>query len=183
MHATVYPTPALARFRRLAASAAVLALSVGMAWAAGNGWVWVDASGRKIYSDMPPPPAVSDKHILQRPGQPRPAVVDQTETAAPAKPASPRGQTAPAPTKEDPVALKKKREQDQAAEEARKLQEAKNADIRADNCKRAQSQQAMLQSGVRMHTMGPQGEPLVYDDAMRAKEMARMQQVIADNCR
>ena len=31
-------------------------------------WQWVDRSGRKVFSDQPPPADISERNILKRPG-------------------------------------------------------------------------------------------------------------------
>ena len=107
---------------------------------AAGAWVWMDSNGRKVYSDLPPPASVAERQILQRPGMPaiQPPAAEQPAVAA--KPAGNLPVSAPAggqpADKAAPGDDKKSKEAAQAEEARRKATEAKNAEIRADNCKR-----------------------------------------------
>lgn len=176
--------------------AARLCLFMACAWtcagAQAGTWVWLDDSGRKIYSDQPPPSHVPDKRILQQPGKPKLSISTLSEeTASPTTPPSPsappqpsapgvadKGEKKPA----DPVALKRKQEAEKAAEAERQAKEEKRAQVRADNCRRAQSSLATLESGVRLVTTNDKGERVVYDDALRVQEKARLQAAVQENC-
>ncbi len=57
------------------------------------------------------------------------------------------------------------------------------ADIRTDNCERAQASLAQLQSGARLLMRNEQGQPVPMDAAMVRAERARLRQIIRDNCR
>lgn len=148
-----------------------------------NPWVWLDESGRKVFSDTPPPQSVPDKRILQQPGRPKmsTAAPAAPEAQAPAATASKKN-SASASATPDPAALKKQREAEQAAAAEKQAKEQKNAQVRADNCRRAQSALSTLQSGVRLVTTDEQGQRVVYDDAMRAAESSRLQNEIQANC-
>jgi Domain of unknown function (DUF4124) len=149
----------------------------GQALAAAS-WQWLDESGRKVFSDMPPPATVPAKNVLKQPGAQRntPALDHRTTDEA-LKTASPKAKAA------DPAEDKKKREADNAEEAKRKAQEDKNAALLADNCQRAKTSLATLQSGVRLMTSNAQGEPVVLDDTQREQESLRLRQIMADNCR
>ncbi|HEX5805878.1 MAG TPA: DUF4124 domain-containing protein [Macromonas sp.] len=179
--------------KRLIPSLSTAGLLLAMAgalnpgWAQAGTWVWLDDSGRKIYSDQPPPSAVPDKRILQQPGRPKSGSTAVGETLAPPAPASPPSAPSPAaPASKgktgtpatDPAALKKQ----QAAEAERKAQEEKSAQIRAENCRRAQSSLRTVQSGVRMVATDDQGNQVVFDDKLRAAEAERLQAAIEANC-
>jgi len=167
-----------------------LAMALGIPAAHAGTWAWLDDSGRKIYSDMPPPNSVPDKNILQKPGRVLPSAAVAAEPTTPPAPPSPPGAPAPAnkaktgtpSSTDDPAALKKQQEAKKAAEAERQAQEAKNAQIRAENCRRAQTSMRTLQSGVRMVTTDEQGNQLVLDDAMRATEAERLQAAMQANC-
>ncbi len=157
-------------------------------------WQWVEKDGRKIFSDRPPPAEIAEKDILKRPpGAARPAaapvlITPGTETVAGAKPAG--APAAPASKASAPKlsgkdaeleAKKKKAEQEEAAK--KKVEEEKVAKAKAENCERAKTGLATLQSGVRMSAVNAKGEREVFDDAKRASETKRAQEVIDASCK
>ncbi|MBK6612838.1 DUF4124 domain-containing protein [Ottowia sp.] len=132
---------------------------------------WIDPDGRRVFSDRPPPAEVPARNVLS---QPRGASTVAAR-AAPAPAQYPAGVD---------KALEEKKKQADAAEAARKkAEETKLATARADNCKRAQSAKAGLDSGVRIARTNSQGEREILDDAQRAAERQRVQQIIASNCK
>ena len=140
-------------------------------------WKWRDASGQLHIGDTPPPPGTPAKNILSTPAGgvlPPPAM----STPAPAPDAS----GASADSALD--SRKKAADKDKAdkAKADRAAIEAKNAVIRKDNCARAHAQLSSLQSGQRIARINAQGEREVLDDAGRANELQRTQDVIANNC-
>jgi len=173
-----------------------LACALCLAWpaqAAGTAWIWLDDAGRRVYSDRPPPPQVPADRILQ--AGPRGA------PAAAANPASPEGTAAPATSAPagtaaaagNPVppgaaanpataasAAPAAETPQQAAQ--RRSVEARNAQIRADNCQRAQAALATLRSGARLATTNAQGRTVPMDAATRQAETERLQQIVAENC-
>jgi len=147
-------------------------------------WQWVEKDGRKIFSDRPPPADIQEKDILKRPaGAPRAAVA--ATVAAPAAAASPPGLKASAPKLSgkdaELEAKKKKADEEEAAK--KKAEEDKAAKTRADNCERAKTGLATLQSGVRMSSVNAKGEREIFDDAKRAAETKRAQEVIDASCK
>jgi hypothetical protein len=81
-------------------------------------------------------------------------------------------------------ALDDKKKQAEAADAAKqKADEARQAAARADNCKRAQGAKATLDSGMRMARVNAQGEREVLDDAQRAAELKRVNEIIAASCK
>lgn len=159
-----------------------------LAWALGTGvahaqaWQWTDESGRKVYSDRPPPPSVPDRQITKRPDTP----VPPSAPATPSTPANPTvasgGTTTPAIANTDAELEKRKKAAEQNDAARQKLIEQQNAKIRADNCRRAKSAKATLESGVRLSTTNPKGERVFVDDGMRADEARRLNQIIQSNC-
>jgi hypothetical protein len=141
-------------------------------------WQWVDGSGRKVFSDTPPPAGTPDKSILKRPG----AVITPVSTAPDAATAAPAG--APAPklnTSDHELEVKKK--QAEEAEQAKKKAEAEQiAKARAANCERAHRAKTTLDSGIRVATTNAKGERIVMDDAARAAEHKRLQEIIQSDC-
>jgi len=163
-----------AGFYRLIVCLALLALA-GTAQAQ---WKWRDATGNVQYSDLPPPPGVAEKDILQRPANQRPRIV---VTPVGVNAASAPVATASAAARPDPeVSSRKKLEQDQAAqraEEDRKIKAQK-----AENCKAAQDQLRLLEGGVRISRRDERGERVFLDDQQRAEETKRARAVIAVDC-
>ena len=138
-------------------------------------WRWRDASGRVTASDLPPPREIPDKDILQRPAgarlpaaQPRPAAASAAPTAA-------------APVDKDLEA--RKRAADQAAKDKAKTEEQRQAAVRAENCARARSHLATMESGQRLARVNDKGEREFLDDKTRTEEARRAREIIASDCR
>jgi Domain of unknown function (DUF4124) len=170
--AFVAARPALAALLALAALAGSLPAQAQ--------WVWKDARGQVHASDLPPPRDVPSASILSRP-------IDNIvrRPAAPTPSPSPAA-SAPAVDNKprlDPEleARRKQAEQEQAAK--KKAEDDKLAAQRADNCQRARSALASLESGVRMVRTNAQGEREVLDDKARDEEIARARAVVAADCR
>jgi hypothetical protein len=153
-------------------------------------WQWTDRDGRRVFSDRSPPPEVLDKDILKRPsGSLRAASTDATLPAGtlvkPAAAASAPAARASAPKlsgKDAELEAKKKQAEEQAAAK-QKAEEEKQAGVKAENCERAKSGLATLKSGVRIAGMNAKGEQEVFDDARRAAETKRTQEIIDSNCK
>lgn len=162
--------------------ARVLLVCVGLALTlpAAAQWKWRDANGRVTASDLPPPHEVPEKDILQRPGTPGRRVLTVAAPAASAASAPSAPRVAPAGDKEL-QARKRAAEQEQLAKV--KAEEQRNAAIRAENCSRARSHLATLDSGQRMARINAKGEREIIDDQTRAEEARRARQVIASDCR
>lgn len=152
---------------------AITALSF-LAFGAHAQWQWIDKAGHKVFSDLPPPSDVPEKNILKRPGARSFSAggADSAPTAA------------PAPQPGVDKALEEKKKQAEAAEATRrKVEEDRNAQIRAENCARAQQSKAGLDAGGRMARLNDKGEREFMDDAAIASEQQRLQQLIIENCR
>lgn len=162
------------------ASAALLGLFLSLpAW---GQWQWIDATGRKVFSDTAPPASIPEKDILKRPGAGAPVVapasVPATTAAAPA--AAPVA--APQISGRD-AELEARKNEAEAAEQARKkAEQAKLAQVRADNCARAKQSRALFDSGVRVATTNAKGEREVMNDQARAAEVRRIDQIIQSDC-
>ena len=140
-------------------------------------WVWQDDKGQKVYSDVPPPLNVPADRILVRPGVPQVRIQSVPAEASGPGEATAAGATAAPAAKSGDDATRRKEESERAAIER------KNAEIRADNCKRARASVAMLQSEGPLATVNDKGERVTMDDAMRRAELARAQAIVRDNCR
>lgn len=146
-------------------------------------WQWVDKTGRKVFSDQPPPPDIPASSILRQPGgrtaAPAAAAPAPQAEAAPAKPGT---LGAPKVTGKDP-ALEEKRKRAEAAEaEKAKAEEAKLAQDRAENCQKAKRAKATLDSGMRISRLNDKGEREVLDDATRDRETKTNEAIIARDC-
>ncbi len=165
--------------KRLTLSLVSSLLLLALATPALAQWKWRDAEGRVQYSDRPPPPGVAEKDILQRPPG---AVLRITPVVpgAPANAAAPAAASAPLPARGASAELssREKLEQERAQQEAKK-----RAEIRAENCRQAQNQLRILESGVRVSRTNAKGENEVLGDQGRAEEMSRARTVIAAECK
>ena len=140
-------------------------------------WHWVDGSGRKVFSATPPPSGIPEKDILKRagPGGATPVLT------APTAPSTTPVATPQISGRDEQLEAKKK--QAEAQEQAQRKAEAdKLAKARQDNCERAKRSKVSLESGVRMATTGANGEREIMDDAARAAEVKRINEIIQSSC-
>lgn len=175
-------TKALSRALLVAAMAGTFAVS------AFAQWQWIDKDGRKVFSDRSPPGEIKDKDILKRPpGSVRAPVIEPAADAAatPASAASsPLAKTsAPKLSGKDKELEDKKKQAETEAAAKKKADEDKAAQTKADNCERAKRNMQTLQSGVRMSSVNAKGEREIYDDAKRASETKRAQEIIDSSCK
>ena len=172
-------SPHLPHTRTRLAGLTLAALCLLLALPAQAQWKWRDASGRVTASDLPPPREVPDKDILQRPGSQRPPAAAQAPAAA-ASPAASGAAPAPAADKDLEA---RKRAADAQQQARQKAEEQRLAGVRAENCSRARTHLATLESGQRMARINAKGEREVIDDKTRADETRRAREVIASDCR
>lgn len=169
----------------LSLAAGLLALAAAGAHAQ-TLWKWRDASGQMHISDTPPPPGTPARNIVSGPPIGTPLSPGVTTTSSSTSSTTTTTAAAPAASAGDSALDKKKKaaDKEKADKDAadRAAVDAKNAAIRKDNCTRAQSTLAGLQSGQRMARMNPNGEREVLDDAARAEEIKRTQDVVSNNC-
>lgn len=154
-------------------------------------WQWVEKDGRKIFSDRPPPANIAEKDILKRPNSAARVaaaaapVAPGGDAAAGAKPPATPASKASTPKlsgKDAELEAKKKKADDEEVAK-KKADEEKVARAKFENCERAKTGLATLQSGVRMSAVNANGEREVYDDAKRASESKRAQDVIDASCK
>jgi len=141
-------------------------------------WKWRDKNGQTQYSDLPPPAGIAESDILQRPSA--------TQRATPAAAAAASGAAsgpALAPRGSDPALEAKRRQAEQEVAAKKKAEEEKVAIGKADNCLRAKAQMRTLDSGVRIARTNEKGEREFMDDAARAAEAKRTQDIIASDCK
>ncbi|MET0335055.1 MAG: DUF4124 domain-containing protein [Rhizobacter sp.] len=178
------------RSARLAAFAVAALVAVGFSLPAEAQWKWKDKSGRVQYSDLPPPPSVSEAEILQRPNgsaarKPPAFAPNSAQAAAAAMAAS--AASAPGATGEagkvEPELEAKRRKAAEEETAKRKAEEEKAKVARADNCQRARAQVRALEDGMRMARVNEKGEREVLDDKQRAEESKRARDVVASDCK
>lgn len=168
-------------------AAALFAL--GLSQPAAAQWKWKDKSGRVQYSDLPPPPNVSESEILQRPSgaaarKPPPFAANSAQAAAAAMAASAASAPEGGQAKGVETELEAKRRK--AAEEEtakRRAEEEKLKAARADNCQRAKANLRALDDGMRMARVNEKGEREILDDKGRAEEAKRTRDIIASDCK
>lgn len=154
--------------------AAALLLAAGLAQAQ---YVWVDAKGVKHFSDRSPPSSIPDKDILKAPGKGIRSLVPIGEEAV----AAAEAPKLP-PTLADRNADYKKRMAERAEAAKKDAEASKIKAANARNCAAARDYKAQLASGVRIGTVGKNGEQGFMSDAERAESSARADKVLAD-CR
>jgi hypothetical protein len=173
--------------RRLPFGLVVAVLLAVASMPAAAQWKWRDASGRVTVSDMPPPASVPDRDILRRPPGAAPSVsVVETSTgvAAPQSAASAAVAMPSASAPQHDPALEARRKQAELDKQQKEKAEADRlAAQRADNCRRARSHLATLDSGVRMVRTNEKNEREILNDAQRADEVRRTRAVIDSDCR
>ncbi len=169
-------------------------LTLAAALAAQAQYQWIDKDGRRVFSDRPPPADVPQKNVLSQPRMSGAPLIQSTPMA-PAAAASESAASAPTPARPAPAAsgpasagvdkaLEEKKKQAEAAEAAKKQAEAERlAAARAENCKRAMNAKASLESGMRIARVNDKGEREILDDAQRAAELRRAEQIIAQDCK
>lgn len=165
--------------------AVLVACAFVMPVAASAQWQWVDAQGKKVFSDQPPPLDVPEKNILRRPHGSRTAAAAPAAPAeaAPSAPSSAQGAPAGKPTGVDKELEEKTRKAEEAEKAKRAAEEKKVAQAKADNCSRARQGKATMDSGMRVARVNDKGEREVMDDEARAAEQRRLQSIIDSDCK
>lgn len=141
---------------------------------------WKDASGKTIYSDMPPPSNVKQESIIGN----KPV----TPAAAPASaPAATKGAPAPAASDANKPAVDKEaaaRKRQEDAEADKKKEEAKQAELeqRQKNCAAAKSNYASYKIGGRMGKVNEKGERVNLGDDEIAAGLAQAKKDVEQYC-
>lgn len=155
-------------------------------------WQWVDAQGRKVFSDRAPPPDIPAKNILRQPGGSAsagaPAATSAPAPSQPAADAAAAPAAAPAVAKDSkPAGTDKALEEQKRKAEAQEAAKAKadkdrQAQQRQDNCTRARQAKATLASGRLLAHTNEQGERGFMDEATRDAELKRADAIIDSDC-
>lgn len=178
------------------APAALMLASALLAGAASAGtWQWRDASGRMVYSDLPPPPEVRTSQIVRAPVS---AQVPPAGAAAAADSATDAGDVpratgmaaaataAPAAAKphswiEKEAEFRKRTLERQEAERKEQAQRDQAA-ASARACEQSRATLRTLESGMRMTTIAPDGERQVLDERERTRRIEELRSGIARDC-
>ena len=168
--------------RALPAIAAMLAFA-SPAPAQSGAWKWLDAQGRTVYSDRPPPAGARISQLKAPDGR-IPAGVSSTT------PAGPLANSASEPAGAAPSAsswVERERQSRQRAAERNETdaKQAQASQLLADRqraCKDTRAGLEMLESGVRMQAVDDKGEPIALDDAERSRRAQTLRRVLSENC-
>lgn len=139
-------------------------------------YIWVDAKGIKQLSDRPPPPDVPEKRILKAPGKP----LFNPYAPADGEAAAADGATKPAPTLAQRNADFNQRKTDAAETAQRTAADAQRKADQAANCDAARQNQQALDQGLRLATIGNNGDRGYMDDAQRDDLRKKTQKLLAD---
>jgi hypothetical protein len=182
-------------------TAKLLVVTLGlMATSAFAQWTWLDKDGRKVYSDKAPPAEILDKNIIKRPGGQAGAANTAANSAAATKAkvitdgvasdeaiaaasAPQAAASVPKLSSVDKELEKKKKEKEDAEAAKKKEEEQRVTKAKIENCARAKTAKATLDSGVRIGVTNAKGEREVMEDAARAAETKRVQGIIDSSCR
>ena len=155
-------------------------------------YAWLDASGRKVFSDQPPPSNIAPKRILQQPGKAAAAVpVIAAEEASTSdgegkpKAAENTIKTAPAPkiaSKDKDLEAAKKKADDEVVAKKKAEDDVRNV-AKADNCQRAKQAKMQLDSGRSIGTLNAKGERIIMDEATRMVEAKRLEGIMGTDCK
>ncbi len=156
-------------------------------------YMWLDASGRKVFSDQPPPANIPAKRVLQQPGKAAAAqttdVSEKPSAESGAEEAksttSPKNSTAtakPEASKDKDLEAAKKKIDDETAAK-KKVEQEKIDAAKADNCKRAKQAKSQFETGRPIATANAKGERIIMDEASRMVETKRLEGIIAADCK
>ena len=132
---------------------------------------WVDKDGKTRYGDTPP--AGVKATAMRGPASAEPA-------AAPAS-ASKEAKKGPmTPAEQEQGYRKRQQDAKKAAEKSDREKQEQAAKL--ENCERAKEYLRSLAGGERIQRLSPSGEKYYIDDAQRAQESAKAQQVAQQAC-
>ena len=151
-------------------------------------WVWVNEKGVKQLSDQPPPPGTPYNKILKAPRGAQVLYLRMDAAAASlngedAPPAADSKAPPPKPTLAERNADFNKRKKEAAENEAKAAQEAERAAAKTKYCSAAKDNIAMLESGMRVSEMGPNGERNFLSDESRAKQIQEQRSTYEKTCK
>ena len=159
-------------FKRITAFT-IASLLLGLSSHVGAQYIWLGDKGIKQYSNMPPPPAVPNSHILKSPGlvsqAQAPGVTPGTAPAQGDNAATVATAKLPMTTAEKNADFQKRR-LEQAEKDKKAADETQRAADKSKNCERASAYQKALDSGQRISWQGKDGQSAFLSDTQRAQE-------------
>lgn len=170
------------RITRLALATALIACT-SLAQAQ---WLWVNDKGVKQLSDQPPPPGTPANRILKAPRGAAAAELRKEMAATPANgdetPAGEDKASAAKPSLAERNADYKKRQQENAEKTAKAEADAKREAEKKKYCAEAKNNIGMLESGMRVSEMGPNGERNFMSDDTRAQKIKEQRESVNSVC-
>ena len=154
----------LLRPRLLRLAAALLFCCAGAAQAQ---FVWIGPNGTRQYSDQPPPPGTPPSKILKAPGRAAPAQLTPPAPSAPETTADTSKPKGP-PTLAEREADYRKRAKAKEESDRKSEQEAMQVAARAAHCEALRKDKRVIDSGIRIVDIGPDGKRRYLSDAERA---------------
>ena len=150
------------RMRAGIAAAAIVALAAVVTPAIAAMYKWVDANGRVVYSDQPPPANVKSEVVQPPPPPSNPNAAQELE--------------------ERDLSIKQRDKK--RAEEAKVADKTREATQRKrEICVTALGQiKALQQKDENIYRYNDKGEKVYYNDEMRREEYERQQQIARENC-
>jgi hypothetical protein len=143
----------------IAAAVACLVLPVPAAAAL---YKWIDANGRVVYSDQPPPANIKSEQLNATPPAANPHAVREMANQE---------------------AELKKREAERAKQDEQTAKSRAEADKKATACARAAGQVRELAAGQQaVYRINEKGERALLDDAARVKERQQLERWLKANC-
>ena len=165
-------SPLRSHLRRVAAL--VRFCSAGLAQAQ---FVWIGPNGTRQYSDQPPPPGTPPSKILKAPGRPAPA-----QAMPDAPPAVDAATPKAAPTLAEREADYRKRAKEREEAERKAQLAAQRSAAQAAYCEGVRKDQRLIESGIRIADVGPDGQRRYLSDAERTARSERNAQQMSE-CR
>jgi hypothetical protein len=145
-------------------------------------WMWVNEKGVKQLSDQPPPPGTPPSRILKAPLRKELATEGAPANGEEAPPADAKTPP-PKPTLAERNADFNKRQKEAAEKSAKAEAEAQHASEKAKYCAEAKNQIAMLESGMRVSELGPNGERNFMSDEDRAQKLQQNRNAYNKTCK
>jgi len=147
-------------------------------------WIWLDQSGRKVFSDRPPPSDIQETNVLKRPAyvaKQSPHDMGGTSDDADTQQAPVKTGATQTTAADKEFAARKK--QAAAAELARaQAIREQNEKIKVENCASARQALMDFSSDGRLTHIKPNGEREFLTEAQIASERQRAQKAVDSSC-
>jgi phage protein D len=155
-------------------------------------YMWLDSSGQKVFSDLPPPVSIPIERILQQPKKSsslgyeinKKSTAENLDENNHASNKLKNNSNLPSEdSKKDKnlEAAKKKIDEEAVAKKKNELEAHQK--INADNCSRAKQAKMTLDSGMRLSHTNAKGELGFMDDTTRLVEVKRLEGIISSSCK